>query len=184
MILHLGKGVNPSVEVENGIINSILANVQYQKTELTPEELNKYKTKLLDNGTDYGKWFQQIEKTSGFQGPREYLAQEILMGGDYDTAGAMKAGVKPAPYKHDKLESGEEAYHWPSKTPDGRWLKDPRAHESAWMEIFMEATGRDPHELGIKDKGEAEQYLQTNMGKLPNLKKLLEQQFKGGNKNG
>ena len=38
--------------------------------------------------------------------------------------------------------------------------------------------------LESKTKGEAEQYLQTNMGKLPNLKKLLEQQFKGGNKNG
>lgn len=137
------------------------------------------KKKLLSQDTAYGKWFSQIVHMSGYRGPREYLAEEILRGGDYDTAGAMKAGIEPAPYEHDTPIGGEKAYHWPSRTGDGRWLKDPKTHESAWMEVFMEATGKDPLEMGIQDKDSAEKYLAQNREKLPALKKLLE---KGGNR--
>lgn len=159
----------------DGIIDTLLKSAPYEKTELTPEELKKYKGQLLDKGTAYGKWFSQIERLPNFQGPREYLAQEILLGGDYDIAGAMKAGVAPTPYRHDIFEDGEQAYHWPSKTSDGKWLKDPRSHASAWMEVFQEVTGKDPNEMGIKDKYDAEQYLQKNRNKIPALKKLFKE---------
>ena len=163
----------------SGIIDSLLEQAQFKRTDLTPAELKKLKEKLLNRDTSYGKWFSQIEAMSDYRGPREYLAEEILRGGDYDTAGAMKAGIEPSPYEHDTAIGGEKAYHWPSRTSNGTWLKDPKTHESAWMEVFMEVTGKDPHEMGIQDKSGAEEYLAQNREKLPALKKLLE---KGGNR--
>jgi hypothetical protein len=72
---------------------------------------------------------------------------------DYDYRAAWAAGVRPQRYEHDG-----GAYHWPSVLPNGTPLKSAN-HPTAWMETFMRATGRDPHEFGITTPEDAQRFL-------------------------
>lgn len=98
----------------------------------------------LQFGDGYRQWREQFTTKHG--GP------PVLDDPDYDYRAAWKAGIRPAPYKHDG-----GAYHWASSA-EGKMLKGEN-HPTAWMEHFMEATGKDPNDLGIKSKEEGEAYL-------------------------
>jgi hypothetical protein len=98
---------------------------------------------------------------------------------DYDYMAAFKAGIKPSRDPYDigpnpvtglpAPEGGR--YHWASKTPEGLWLKNPETHPTAWMETFMEQTGKNPESLGLKTREQGDQYI--NQMRLQKLNILL-----------
>jgi hypothetical protein len=59
---------------------------------------------------------------------------------DYNYRAAWQLGARPELYKYDNT------YHWPS-TAQGRSLKAVN-HPTAWMEDYMQITGRDPNQGG------------------------------------
>ena len=59
----------------------------------------------------------------------------------YDYRRAWKAGITPSLVWEP--ENKRMAYHWPSKTPAGEWLKDPDKHPTAWMEKYLEQGGSE-----------------------------------------
>jgi hypothetical protein len=56
----------------------------------------------------------------------------------YDYRAAYKAGIAPERDPYD-----ENAFHWPSTTPDGTPLKATN-HPTAWKQKFVEMHGHDP----------------------------------------
>ena len=55
---------------------------------------------------------------------------------NYDYGKALSAGVQPR-----RAEDG--MYHWPSRLPDGGWLKKPD-HPTKWMEDYAGLLGSPP----------------------------------------
>lgn len=105
---------------------------------------------------DEEKFQSEIRETEWFKEfTQEYGEEPNLDDPDYDYRAAWAAGVRPERYEHD---GGK--FHWPSNTPDGKPLKSEN-HPTKWMEDFMQKTGKDPNELGIKSKEEGEKYLNS-----------------------
>ena len=42
----------------------------------------------------------------------------------------------------------------------GAWLKNPSGHPTAWIGLFMQQTGKDPHQIGM-DRKQAAEYLES-----------------------
>jgi hypothetical protein len=84
----------------------------------------------------------------------------------YDYRAAHRAGVEPT------LNPRDGRYHWPSKTPDGKWLKS-QDHPTAWKETYMERHGVDPDDVGAQGIDDAPRggsdtsLVHTNPGGLP-----------------
>lgn len=95
---------------------------------------------------------KDIQANEGVVVPLNALADEQLRGADYDLVGAMRSGLRPERNPYD-----QNRYHWPSTTPEGKWLKAPN-HPTAWKQTFMEATGVDPDSIRMT-KEKAEEYI-------------------------
>lgn len=109
------------------------------------------------------KFQQDMQSGEGYRQWREQFAQKnggapVLDDPDYDYRAAWKAGIRPEPYGHDG-----GAYHWASAA-NGKMLKG-KNHPTAWMEHFMQATGKDPNDLGIKSEADGKRYLAAHKGK-------------------
>lgn len=93
-------------------------------------------------------WFSEFVK--------QYGEEPNLDDPDYNYRAAWKQGIRPEIYEHDGT------YHWPSgyQGADGNdvMLKSEN-HPTMWMQKFMETTGRDPNELGIKTPEAANAFL-------------------------
>jgi hypothetical protein len=90
--------------------------------------------KAFQKGIRQTPWYSQFVKKFG-EAPD-------LNSKDYNYRAAWKSGMRPEFYEFDK-----EMQHWGSTTPQGRSVK-ATSHPTAWMEDYMNVTGRDPHEPG------------------------------------
>lgn len=117
---------------------------------LTPEQTAKIRALMGEHDLDFAltqlepgdeQQFQRDVKHSGwYRGFRSAFGQAPdLDDPSYDYRGAWQAGALPG-----------QGQHWPSRGQDGKWLKSPE-HPSAWMEYYMDATGRDPDDDGIDE---------------------------------
>lgn len=113
-------------------------------TKLTPQEEAQFQNDIR-NGEGYRQWYEQFKQKNG--------GAPNIEDPDYDYRAAWKAGIRPAPYEHDN-----GAYHWASSTGEGQMLKSEN-HPTAWMEQFMQQTGKDPNDVGVKSPEEAKAYL-------------------------
>ena len=117
---------------------------QAKTPTLTLDEENAFQNDMTSSD-----WFNTFKQ--------KYGEPPNLDAKDYDYRAAWKSGVKPMSYEYDDMP------HWPSTTDSGESLK-ARNHPSAWMEDYMQLTGRDPHEGGdlspdqIDAMGKALQY--------------------------
>jgi len=147
------------MDTSTPIIDSRLPS-NWKPRGMTAEEYKKYKNVLLDGSRPEGQWLKElqsyIKEKHGQHVPIEYLADEQLHGQSYDLPHALRSGLQPKRYAPDN-----NRYHWGSVAPDGVWLKAPN-HPTAWMEVFMGFTKKDPNEMGIKNKEQAEEYLRRN----------------------
>jgi hypothetical protein len=90
----------------------------------------------------FQQWFGQWAQRSGLApNPDDPLHR-------YDYREAYRMGIEPSINRHDGR------YHWPSKTPDGRWLKAPD-HPTAWKETYMQQYGVDPDDVGAQSLDQA-----------------------------
>jgi len=107
-----------------------------------------------DEEDKFQKWIRSLPWFDEFK--RKYGEEPNLDSKDYDYRAAWKAGVKPTVNKYDGL------YHWSSgyldKSGKQVWLKS-QDHPTAWMQHFLDETGKDPQSLGIKTKQEGDEYL-------------------------
>lgn len=112
------------------------------------------------------KQFQEWIKNTGWY--KEYVQQynELpdLNTKVYDYRKAWKDGMIPErdPYDNNR-------YHWGSVTKSGEMLKSVD-HPTAWKQYFMEETGKNPDELGIKSQADAEKLLKKKLEHRPLLK--------------
>jgi hypothetical protein len=102
----------------------------------------------------YKPWYDEFANTYG--GPPE------VNDPDYDYRTAIAGGVVPAPYFDGKATT----YHWGSRTPDGKELKSAD-HPTRWMTDFMDATGEDPHRVGVETPEAAQAYIAARQNKAP-----------------
>jgi hypothetical protein len=107
-----------------------------EKYSIAPEaknpKLSKAEEAAFQRGIRQTKWFQQFRE--------KYGESPNLNDSSYNYRAAWKAGVRPQDYAHDP-----EMQHWASVTPSGESLKS-KSHPTAWMEDYMQVTGRDPHD--------------------------------------
>lgn len=125
-------------------------NSQWTPTVLPPEEEANFK-KWLTNSRWFNEIKADIERHEGKVDGERLFTELTGPQADYDYRGAWRSGIGAQDYEYD------HRMHWPSSTGDGRMLKSPR-HPTAWMEYFMEETGKDPNEMGLKTAEEARQY--------------------------
>jgi len=124
-------------------------------------EYFKFHKLLLDESTPEGKWLKGLHRLSGTKMSIQEFADKQLFNDDYDLPNAIRSGERPSINKHDNM------YHWHSKNKKGEWLKSPN-HPTAWMEIFMELTQKDPQDIGINTEQEADRYLLAQKNKQQN----------------
>lgn len=96
------------------------------------------------------EWFNEFVKQYGEE-------PDLSKNADYDYRAAWKAGIKPERYEYD-----DNKYHWPSSLPSGEMLKS-EDHPTAWKEYFMRETGVNPDKVGIKNKEQADIYIQNSI---------------------
>ncbi len=101
---------------------------------------------------EYEEWYNEYV--------RKYKElPDLSLASKYDYQKALAAGVKP-----ERVEDG--TYHWPSKTPEGEWLK-LEGHSTRWKEEVFQAS---------QEAGDA---LQTNVGgTLTDIKGKFEEKLK------
>jgi len=122
-----------------------------EMTKLSPAEEQKFQ-----------EWIRETEWYKEFV--RDYGEEPDLNTKDYDYRKAWKAGIVPQrdPYDNNR-------FHWDSTTPTGEMLKS-EDHPTAWKQYFLEETGKNPDEIGIKSKEQAEKVLKKRLDKRPLLK--------------
>jgi hypothetical protein len=107
-----------------------------EKYSIAPEarrpKFSKAEEEAFQRDVRQTKWFQQFRD--------KYGEPPNLNDSSYNYRAAWKAGVRPQDYAHDP-----EMQHWASVTPSGESLKS-KSHPTAWMEDYMQVTGRDPHD--------------------------------------
>jgi hypothetical protein len=101
------------------------------------------------------KVLSEIKKTDWF---REFYADfgeepDFGPNSNYDYVTAWLSGVRP-----DTRSSEDGRLHWSSMTPEGVMLKK-EGHPTLWKTYFMENTGLDPDEIGLRNQKDAEMYL-------------------------
>ncbi len=99
---------------------------------------------------DEQKFLQTVQTHPWYnQFVQDYGEAPDLNSPDYNYRAAYKFGVLPELYPYDNR------YHWSSVTPQGQSLKATN-HPTAWMEDYMQVTGRDPHEPGELNQDQIE----------------------------
>ncbi len=94
---------------------------------------NPYEAEIL--ATDWAKGYQ-----------KKYGEKpDVSDASNYDYETAWRLGVRPKMTKHDDIP------HWSSRAPDGTMLKKP-GHPTAWKEEYMQATGKDPDDVGVTEE--------------------------------
>jgi hypothetical protein len=119
------------------------------KANLTPTEEKKFQQDVKSSD-----WYKEYKQNYG-EDPN-------LNSKDYNYRAAWKSGAKPEKYAPD-----ENKYHWPSETSKGESLKALN-HPTAWMEDYMQLTGKDPHEGKGMTEGQSQkmkQFLIQRYGK-------------------
>lgn len=99
---------------------------------------------MLSSDPRYKPWYDEFTQKNG--GPPN------LNDPDYDYRAAVQNGVVP-----QRDVNGDNTYHW-SSSAGGKMLKSEN-HPTAWMEHFMQATGKDPRLAGVKDAREGAEYV-------------------------
>ena len=111
------------------------ASESFSYTELSPEEDKKMR-KHIYNSRWMKDWHKE-ETTRGAKVSRKELMNFMISpdkpGQNYDYAGAWQAYGKKMFGDHP-----DGRQHGLSKTPSGKWLKDPR-HPTAWKEVYMQS---------------------------------------------
>lgn len=94
---------------------------------------NPYEAEIL--ATDWAKGYQ-----------KKYGEKpDVSDASNYDYETAWRLGVRPKMTKHDDIP------HWSSRASDGTMLKKP-GHPTAWKEEYMQATGKDPDDVGVTEE--------------------------------
>ncbi len=101
------------------------------------------------------KVVSEIRKTDWFREYRDEFGEEPNLGPDanYDYITAWLSGVRPKRSAQD-----DNRFHWDSMTRDGVMLKKPD-HPTVWKTHFMEITGLDPDEIGLRNENDAQMYI-------------------------
>ncbi len=133
---------------------------QYEKEKKILEDNYNAKIKGINAEIKVLKNKEDVEK-------EEALLQDLLNTKDYDY---RKAWLNKEMPERNQYDNG--VYHWASKTQTGEWLKSPN-HPTSWKEIFIEMTGLDPDETGIKNIDEAEKYIQEKFPQLGTIKEKI-----------
>lgn len=107
--------------------------------------------KKPDDEARFQSWVRATPWFSEFVS--QYGEEPDLNTREYDYRAAWRGGIQPErdPYDNNR-------YHWPSSLPSGQMLKAPD-HPTAWKEQFMRQTGQNPDALGLRDQGQADQWL-------------------------
>lgn len=82
----------------------------------------------------FQQWWNEHPDVQGFKETFQQKFGEAPNPNDkmFDYRGAFVGGVVPQMNPDDGL------YHWSSKTPDGKWLKNPFLHPTAGLERLSE----------------------------------------------
>ena len=80
---------------------------------------------------------------------RRYGEEPNLNDPQYDYRGAWHAGLMPT------MNRADQSYHWPSSHPETGASFKSADHPTAWMEPFMQRTGRDPTSYGPAGRDQA-----------------------------
>jgi hypothetical protein len=131
-----------------------------------PEILTSMKQEMVNtqaNVSDpqevqFQQWIRQLPWHKQFI--EKYKEEPDLNTPDYDYRKAWKAGIVP------ELNNYDNAYHWASgyldpKTNQNVWLKSQN-HPTAWMQHFLDKTGKDPQSLGLKTADEGMRWIIDN----------------------
>lgn len=79
---------------------------------------------------------------------KRYGEEPDLDQSDYNYRAAWAGGVRPEWYPPDN------SYHWASEGPEGSYKAVN--HPSAWMNDYLQLTGRDPHDPGQLTRAQIE----------------------------
>ncbi len=132
-IQDLKQKANPVKKNRGGKVRGIKITERYSiAPEAKKPKLSRAEEEAFQRGIRGTKWFQQFRD--------KYGEPPNLNDSSYNYRAAWKAGVRPQDYAHDP-----EMQHWASVTPSGESLKS-KSHPTAWMEDYMQVTGRDPHD--------------------------------------
>jgi hypothetical protein len=113
------------------IFDRVLESASYEPLTLSPEQERAFKFKFVNS-----PWYKNFVESYG---EVPVLPEH---GGDYDYRRAVLSGA---------LNLDKPGSHGHSRSSKGEWLKNPKTHPTAWMELFYEATGEDPSEMSRKD---------------------------------
>ena len=115
------------------ILGEALESFSY--TKLSPKE-NEEMRKYIYNSKWMKDWHKQV-KDEGSKISRKELMNFMISPNkprqNYDYAGAWQAYGKKMFVDHP-----DGTQHGLSRTPSGRWLKDPK-HPTSWKEIYMQS---------------------------------------------
>ncbi|MBC8158280.1 MAG: hypothetical protein H8E94_03000 [Alphaproteobacteria bacterium] len=100
---------------------------------------NDFEESMFQYGVRQTPWWQEFIE--------EYGEDPDLNTSDYDYRAAWRDGERP---KRDPYDGGR--FHW-----SGDYKS--RDHKTAWKGIFMEKTGINPDELGLRDGTEAARWM-------------------------
>lgn len=112
-----------------------------------PTPLSQDEEKQFQSWIRSTDWFKEFVK--------EFNEEPDLNISEYDYRSAWKSGITPQRDPYDM-----NRFHWPSSDPSGKMLKS-QEHPTAWKEFFMRDTGLNPDALGLKNKQEADVYLES-----------------------
>lgn len=140
------KGVD-QYQIDNALrtlTDADLGRAEWSHTKLSPQDEAKFQADMKAS-----PWYAEFQKRFG-------EAPDLSTNSNYDYRGAWKAGIQPQPDPYD-----DNSLHWPSALPNGKELKSPD-HPTLWKEHFMQATGKNPDELGLNDTAAANKWLAQN----------------------
>ena len=106
----------------------------------------------LDSESRFQAWAQGLPWYAQFA--QAYGEPPDLNTKDYDYRRAWQQGIEPTMYM-------DGMYHWPSIDTQGQPLKS-RQHKTWWKEVYMQATGENPDEVGVM---EPPQWVLDRMGR-------------------
>lgn len=152
-----GQQQSPSNALTSPYLSRFNTNVQlprFAPEGEMPPTYDSSRAMKVDDATRK-KVINEIRKTDWFREFRKEFGEEPNLGPDanYDYITAWLSGVRPKRSAQD-----QNRFHWDSMTSDGVMLKKPD-HPTVWKSHFMELTGLDPDEVGLRNENDAKMYL-------------------------
>jgi hypothetical protein len=135
-----GRQVNALTAEKPDIFDRQLQDAQYSPMMLKGDDERRFQEKLTSS-----PWYKD------FVSKYQEIPRMPENGGDYDYRRAISEGL---------LDLSTPGAHGMSRTNSGAWLKNPTGHPTAWMELFMEKTGKDPDAIGM-NRQQAAEYLES-----------------------